>query len=115
MKVKCIDNYLSREYLTVGKVYNVELVEERGYTIVDDTANLFVYPSYRFEVVIDSPVVTTFKTLKAINSKFNGRNLAITVYDKYIVLDEVDNGYYIVNDMGQIAKYSKSCFEIVNE
>ena len=29
MKVKCTDNYLSRKYLTVGKIYNVELNEKR--------------------------------------------------------------------------------------
>lgn len=115
MKVKCIDNSLSRKYLTVGKVYNVELAEIRGYTIVDDTGNLFVYPPYRFEVVIDSPVVTSCKTVKAINSKFNGKNLAISVNSDYIVLEEVFRGYFIVNDKGQMAKYSKSCFEIVRD
>ena len=114
MKVKCIDNTLSRKYLTEGKVYNVELAEKRGYTIVDDTGSLFVYPSYRFEVVNNSPVVTTYKTVKVINSKFNGKNLPITVYDKYIVLYEVNNAYFIVNDKGHIDKYSKSYFEIVN-
>lgn len=113
MKIKCIDNYLSRKYLTVGKVYNVELAEKRGYTIVDDTGNLFVYPSYRFEVVYNSPVVTTCKMVKAINSKFGGKNLAISEFSEYIVLEE-DKAYFIVNDKGQIAKYPKSCFEIVN-
>ena len=114
MKVKCIDNSLSRKYLTEGKVYNVELAEKRGYTIVDDTGNLFVYPSYRFEVVYDSPVVTTCKTVKAINSKFGGKNLAISEFSEYIVLEEEGKSYYIVNDKGQITKYPKSCFEIMN-
>ena len=113
MKVKCIDNYLSRKYLTVGKVYNVELAEKRGYTIVDDTGNLFVYPPCRFELVIDGSVVTTCKTVKAINSKFNGKNLSISKFSKYIVLEEEGNSYLVVNDKGQIAKYYKSCFEVV--
>ena len=115
MKVKCIDNYLSRKFLTVGKVYNVELAEKRGYTIVDDTGELFVYPSYRFEVVINSPVVTTCKTVKGIITKFNGKNLSISKFSEYIVLEEDGNSYFIVNDKGQIAKYPKSYFKIVNK
>ena len=115
MKVKCIDNYLSRKYLTVGKVYNVELAEKRGYTIVDDTGELFVYPLCRFEVVIDTPVVTTLKTIRAIKSISNGKKRVIQVHAKYIVLSETEGYYFVINDSGQIAKYSKSCFEIVNK
>ena len=55
MKVKCIDNYLMSHYLTVGKVYNVELNENRGYTILDDTndcGQIAKYPKSYFHVVI---------------------------------------------------------------
>lgn len=114
MKVKCIDNYLSRKYLTEGKVYNVELAEKRGYTIVDDTGSIFVYPLCRFEVVIDSLVVTTLKTIRAINFISNGKKRVIQLHAKYIVLSETEGYYFVVNDSGHIAKYSKSCFEIVN-
>lgn len=115
MKVKCIDNYLVSKYLTEGKIYDVELAEKRGYTIVDDTGELFVYPSYRFEVIYDSPVATTCKTLRAIKSITNGKKRTIQAHANYIVIDETDAYYFVINDSGHIAKYSKSCFEIVNE
>ena len=115
MKVKCTDNYLSRKYLTVGNIYNVELNEKRGYTILDDTGNLFVYPSYRFEVVDTSPVVTNYKTVVAMLSKFNGKKVVISRTSEYIVLSENDNTYFIINDSGQIGKYSKSYFIELNK
>ena len=115
MKVKCIDNYLCRKYLTVGKVYNVELDEKRGYTIVDDTGNIFVYPIFRFEVIINSPVVTLFKTVVAMTTKFNGKKVVISRTSEYIVIAENNNSYYVINDCGQVGNYSKSYFQIVNK
>lgn len=115
MKVKCIENYLSRKYLTVGKIYNVELNEKRGYTILDDTGNLFVYPSYRFEAVDDSPVVTNYKTVVATLSKFNGKKVVISRTNEYIVLSENNTSYFIINDSGQVNKYSKSYFIELNK
>ena len=115
MKVKCIDNYLMRKYLTADKVYNVELNEKRGYTIVDDTGNLFVYPIYRFEIEDNTPVLTNFKTIKAIDSVFNNRKKVISRNDKYIVIEETKSYYFVVNDKGQITKYSKSYFQTVNK
>lgn len=115
MKVKCINNYLNRKYLTEGKVYNVELDEKRGYTIVDDTCNLFVYPSYRFVVVDNSPLQTSFKTVMAKKSIFNGKCTVIEAYAIYIVVNEIENYYFIVNDKGQITKYSKSYFKELNK
>lgn len=115
MKVKCTENYLSRKYLTVGKIYNVELNEKRGYTILDDTGNLFVYPSYRFEVVDNSPVVTNYKTVVAMVSKFNGKKVVLGKNSDYIVVYEPVNAYFVINDCGQIAKYSKSYFIELNK
>ena len=114
MKVKCIDNYLMRKYLTADKVYNVELNEKRGYTIVDDTGNLFVYTSHRFEIIDNSPVVTNYKTVVATSSKFNGKKVVITRTSKYVVLRENNTSYFIINDSGQIFNYPKSYFRIVN-
>ena len=115
MKVKCTENYFSRKYLTVGKIYNVELNEKRGYTILDDTGNLFVYPSYRFEVVDNSPVVTNYKTVVAMVSKFNGKKVVLGKNSDYIVVYEPVNAYFVINDCGQIAKYSKSYFIELNK
>lgn len=115
MKVKCTDNHLSRKYLTVGKVYNVELNEKRGYTIVDDTGNLFVYPIYRFEIEGNTPVLTNFKSIKAIDSVFNNRKKVISKNDKYIVIEETKSYYFVVNDKGQLAKYPKSYFIELNK
>ena len=115
MKVKCIVNYLMEKYLTADKVYNVELNEKRGYTIVDDTGNLFVYISHRFEIVDDSPVVTNYKTVVAITSKFNGKKVVISRTSEYIVISENDSSYFVINDCGQIVKYPKSYFQIVNK
>ena len=115
MKVKCVDNYLMSAYLTVGKVYNVELNEKRGYTIVDDTGNLFVYTSHRFVVVDNSPVVTNYKTVIAMSTKFNGKKVVISRTSEYIVISENDSSYFIINDCGQIAKYSKSYFIELNK
>lgn len=113
MKVKCVDSYLMKGFLTNGKIYNVELNEKRGYTIVDDTGNLFVYPIYRFEIEDNTPVLTNFKTIKANDSVFNNRKKVISRNDKYIVIEETKSYYFIVNDKGQITKYSKSNFQIV--
>lgn len=113
MKVKCIDNYLMSHYLTVGKVYNVELNENRGYTIVDDKGEFFVYKPYRFEVVDDSPVTTKYKIVVAATSKFNGKKVVVTRISKYLALAENDSSYLIINDCGQITSYPKSNFEIV--
>lgn len=115
MKVKCIDNYLSRKYLTVGKEYNVELNEKRGYTVVDDTGNLYVYPPYRFEVTDNSPLVTNYKTVVAITSKFNGKKVVVSRTSEYIVVAENNSSYYIINDCGQIGNYSKSYFIELNK
>lgn len=115
MKVKCTENYLSRKYLTVGKVYNVELNENRGYTIFDDTNGVYVYKPYRFEIVDNSPVTTNYKIIKAIDSVFNNRKKVITKNDKYIVIEETKSYYFVVNDKGQITKYSKSYFVELNK
>ena len=115
MKVKCIDNFLSSKYLTIGKVYNVELAEKRGYTIVDDTGELFVYPLYRFDVVIDSPPVTILKIIRAIKSISNGKKLVLSRNSEYVVVSENDTTYFIINDCGQLYKYPKSYFQIVNK
>ena len=113
MKVKCIDNYLMSHYLTVGKVYNVELNENRGYTILDDTNGCYVYKPYRFEVVYNSPVVTNYKTVVAMTTKFNGKKVVISRTCEYIVISENDSSYFVINDCGQITKYPKSYFQIV--
>lgn len=115
MKVKCINNYLMGKFLTVGKVYNVELNENRGYSIVDDRGDIYVFNQYRFEVVDNSPVVTNYKTVVATSSKFNGKKVVITRTSEYVVLRENNTSYFIINNSGHIAKYSKSCFEIVNK
>lgn len=115
MKVKCTDNYLSRKYLTVGKEYNVELNEKRGYTVVDDTGNLFVYPPYRFEIIDNSLVVSNYKTVVAMTTKFNGKKVVISRTSEYIVVAENNNSYYVINDCGQIGNYQKSYFQILNK
>lgn len=115
MKVKCVDNYLMSAYLTVGKVYNVELNEKRGYTIVDDTGNLFVYTPYRFVIVDNSPVITNYKTIVATTSKYNGKKVVISRTSEYIVLSENDSSYFIINDCGQLYKYSKPYFLELNK
>ena len=114
MKVKCIDNYLMSHYLTVGKEYNVELDENRGYTILDDTHGLYVYKPYRFEVVDNSPVTTNYKTTVAMTSKSNGKKLVLSRTSEYVVVSENDTTYFVINDCGQIAKYPKSYFQIIN-
>ena len=110
MKVKCIDNYLMSHYLTVGKEYNVELNENRGYTILDDTGGLYVYKPYRFEIVDNSPVITNYKTVVVISSKFNGKKLVLSRTSEYVVVNENANSYLIINDCGQLVNYSKSYF-----
>lgn len=112
MKVKCINNYLMRRYLTVDKVYNVELNETRGYTIVDDTGNLFVYVPYRFVVVDNSPVVTNYKTVVAMSSKFNGKKVVLSRSSEFVVVSENDSSYFIINDCGQLYKYPKTIFKL---
>ena len=113
MKVKCINNYLMGKFLTVGKVYNVELNENRGYSIVDDRGDIYVFNQYRFEVVDNSPVVTNYKTVVATSSKFNGKKVVITRTSEYVVLRENNTSYFIINDCGQLYKYPKSNFQIV--
>ena len=115
MKVKCVDNYLMSAFLTVGKVYNVELVENRGYSIVDDSGSLYVYMKYRFVIVDNSPVETNYKKLRAVKSKFNGKKVVLGKNSDYIVVHESSNAYFIINDCGQIAKYSKSYFIELNK
>lgn len=115
MKVKCIDNYLMSHYLTVGKVYNVELNENRGYTILDDTNGCYVYKPYRFEIVDNSPVETNYKTVVAMFTKFNGKKLVISRTSEYIVISENGNSYFIINDCGQLAKYHKSYFHLLTK
>ena len=110
MKVKCIDNYLMTHYLTVDKVYNVELNENRGFTILDDTNGCYVYKPYRFEIVDNSLVVTNYKTVVAMLSKFNGKKVVISRTSEYIVLSENNTSYFIINDCGQVNKYPKSYF-----
>ena len=115
MKVKCVDNYLMSAYLTVGKVYNVELDENRGYSIVDDSGNIYVYMKYRFVVVDNSPVESDYKKLRAVKSKFNGKKVVLGKNSDYIVVYESANAYFIINDCGQITKYSKSYFIELNK
>ena len=114
MKVKCIDNYLMSHYLTVGKVYNVELNENRGYTILDDTNACYVYKPYRFEIVDNSPVVTNYKTVIAMATKFNGKKVVVSRTCEYIVISENGDSYFIINDCGQLTKYPKSYFHLLN-
>ena len=114
MKVKCIDNYLMSHYLTVGKVYNVELNENRGYTILDDTNGCYVYKPYRFEIVDNSPVETKYKTVIAMTTKFNGKKVVVSRTCEYIVISENGDSYFIINDCGQLAKYPKSYFHLLN-
>lgn len=115
MKVKCVDSYLMKGFLTKGKIYNVELNEERGYTIVDDGGKLYVYAPYRFVAVDNSPAVTNYKTVVAITSKFNGKKLVVSRTSEYIVVAENNSSYYIINDCGQIGNYSKSYFIEINK
>lgn len=115
MKVKCTDNYLSRKYLTLSKEYNVELNEKRGYTIVDDTGNLFVYPPHRFEIIDNSSVATKYKTVVAMATKFNGKKVVLSRTSEYIVVSENGSSYFVINDCGQVGNYPKSYFQIVNK
>ena len=115
MKVKCIDNYLMSHYLTLGKVYNVELNENRGYTILDDTNGLYVYKPYHFEVVGNSPVTTNYKTVIAMVTKFNGKKVVVSRTCEYIVVSENRDSYFIINDCGQLTKYPKSYFHLLNK
>jgi hypothetical protein len=115
MKVKCVDSYLMKGFLTNGKIYNVELSEKRGYTIVDDGCKLYVYAPYRFVIVENSPVVTNYKTVVAMTTKFNGKKVVISRTSEYIVISENDTSYFVINDCGQLTKYSKSYFQIVNK
>ena len=113
INIKCINNYLLKSYLTIGKLYNVELKENRGYTIIDDTGNLYVYCSDRFIIVDDLPIVSNFIILKAINSVGIGKYKIISKNCKYVVIDETSTSYYVVNDKGAKGKYPKSNFKIV--
>ena len=115
MKVKCVDSYLMRGFLTNGKIYNVELNEERGYTIVDDGGKLYVYAPYRFKIVDNTPVVTNYKTVVAMTSKYNGKKVVISRTCEYIVISENGTSYFVINDCGQLTKYPKSYFQIVNK
>lgn len=113
INIKCINNYLLKNYLTIGKLYNVELKENRGFTIIDDTGNLFVYCSDRFTIVDDLPVVTSFKLIKALNSVGISKYKIISKNAKYIVLEETSTCYYVINDKGVKGKYPKANFKIV--
>lgn len=113
MKVKCIDSYLMKGFLTNGKIYNDELNEKRGYTIVDDGGKLYVYAPYRFVIVDDSPVATNYKTVVAMTTKYNGKKIVVSRTSEYIVISENGGSYYIINDCGQLAKYPKSYFHLL--
>lgn len=113
INIKCINNYLLKSYLTIGKLYNVELKENRGYTIIDDTGNLYVYCSDRFIIVDDLPVVSSFKILKAINSVGISKYKIISNNSKYVVIDETSTSYYVINDKGIKGKYPKANFQII--
>ena len=113
MKVKCVDSYLMKGFLTNDKIYNVELNEKRGYTIVDDGGKLYVYAPYRFVIVDNSPVVTNYKTVVAMTTKFNGKKVVISRTSEYVVVSENDSSYFVINDCGQLYKYPKSNFQIV--
>lgn len=115
MKVKCVDSYLMKGFLTNGKIYNVELNEERGYTIVDDGGKLYVYAPYRFVIVDNLPVTTKYKTVVAMTTKFNGKKVVISRTCEYIVISENDSSYFVINDCGHLYKYPKSYFQIVNK
>lgn len=115
MKVKCVDSYLMKGFLTNGKIYNVELNEKRGYTIVDDGGKLYVYAPYRFEIIDNSPVVTNYKTVIAMTTKFNGKKVVVSRTSEYIVISESGDSYFIVNDCGQLTKYPKSYFHLLTE
>lgn len=54
MKVKCIVD--DRVDLTLGKVYEVEMVDEQKgwYGITDDSGDSYWYGKHQFEVVEDS-------------------------------------------------------------
>ena len=113
INIKCINNYFLKNYLTIGKLYNVELKENRGFTIIDDTGNLFVYCSDRFIIVDDLPVVSSFKLIKAINSVGISKYKIITKNSKYVVLEETSTSYYVINDNGIKGKYPKGSFQII--
>lgn len=113
MKVKCVDSYLMRGFLTNDKIYNVELNEKRGYTIVDDGGKLYVYAPYRFVIVDNSPVVTNYKTVVAMTSKFNGKKVVFSRTSEYVVVSENDSSYFIINDCGLLYKYPKTNFQII--
>lgn len=113
INIKCINNYLLKTYLTIGKLYNVELKENRGYTIIDDSGNLFVYCSDRFTIVDDLPVVSSFKLIKALNSVGISKYKIISKNAKYVVLEETSTSYYVINDKGAKGKYPKSNFQII--
>lgn len=115
MKVKCVDSYLMKGFLTNGKIYNVELNEKRGYTIVDDGGKLYVYAPYRFVIVDNSPVVTNYKTVVAMFTKYNGKKIVLSRTSEYIVISENDSSYFIINDCGQLTKYHKSYFIELNK
>lgn len=114
MKVKCVDSYLMKGFLTKGKIYNVELNEKRGYTIVDDGGKLYVYAPYRFEIVDNSPVATNYKTVVAMSTKYSRKKVVVSRTSEYIVISENVTSYFIVNDCGQLANYQKSYFQILN-
>ena len=113
MKVKCVDSYLMKGFLTNDKIYNVELNEKRGYTIVDDGGKLYVYAPYRFVVVDNSPVVTNYKTVVAMTTKFNGKKVVLSRTSEYVVVSENDTSYFIINDCGQLYKYPKTNFQVI--
>ena len=115
MKVKCVHSYLMKGFLTNGKIYNVELNEKRGYSIVDDGGKLYVYAPYRFVIVDNSPVVANYKTVVAMTTKFNGKKVVLSRTSEYVVVSENVTSYFIINDCGQLYKYPKSYFQIVNK
>ena len=114
--VEYITSKLYGEYSNVSSIYPNEVIKLTDKLIRDySTGNLFVYPSYRFEVVDNSPVVTNYKTVVAMLSKFNGKKVVISRTSEYIVISENNSSYFIINDSGQIAKYPKSYFIELNK
>jgi hypothetical protein len=51
INIKCINNYLLKNYLTIGKVYDVIDKTIDFYAIVDDSGYEWLYHECDFEIV----------------------------------------------------------------
>ena len=51
MKVKCINNGIMEESLTIGKIYNVIDTSRNSYRLIDDFGDTHYFLKSRFEVV----------------------------------------------------------------